>query len=172
MRAQVRETARAAREQTSVAREESSVRLILYYQDKYDSPQMIAHREKLAVQVYDTSKRTHYRDILGAVPMFFESMGLVLREGHLDLNMVWNLFGNPAPLYWKALKGFVEEERKEDPAYWSEFEYLVDECYKIEMRRSGKSRADFEPSDLEVKMFLRHEVLLARPIGPASKRIT
>jgi len=76
--------------------------------------------------------------------------------------MVWNLFGNPAPLYWSALKGFVAEERREDPAYWSEFEYLVDECYKIEIARSGKSREDLEPSETEVKMFLRAEVILAR----------
>jgi hypothetical protein len=162
---QVKETTRIANEQISASREESKARLLLQYQDKYDSPGMVGHRGRLAAQLFDVSKRTSYRDVLETVPLFYESMGLLLREGHLDLNMVWNLFGNPAPLYWRALKGFVAEQRQEDSAYWSEFEYLVDECYKIEMARSRKSRAELEPSDVEVKMFLRAEALQARAEG-------
>lgn len=169
MRTQVRETTRIAKAQISGAREESKARLLLYYQDKYDSPGMVRHRGRLASQVFDLSKRTNYRDILEPVPLFFESMGLLLREQHLDSTMVWNIFGNPAPLYWRAIKGFVAEERAEDKEYWAEFEYLVDEFYKIEMTRTGKNRAELEPDAKEVQMFLRAEILLAHAESKSSR---
>jgi hypothetical protein len=157
---QMEVTERMANVHIETLREETRVRLMLHYQDSFWSPEMIRYRGKLAYQLRSAleSQNATFKEVGERVPLFFEEMGAFLRLGHLDRQTVWTLFGNPAPLYWAALKGFVAEQRAEDPHYWSEFEYLVEDVlYTIEIEATGKTREELEPGKEELVAFLNDE---------------
>jgi hypothetical protein len=136
----------------------------MHYQDKFWGPAMTRYRVVLAQNllplfeqvVHPSNKERIFRAVRDPVPLFFEEMGALLRDGYLDLKMVWTLFGNPAPLYWAAMKEVVEYQRHEDPAYWTEFEYLVDRLNEVEIQRGETAEPDRE----EIKNFLNGEATM------------
>src|SRR5437588_5029755 len=97
-KAQVEAAEQAAQKQVSVAermaqahidtlREDLKARLLLHYETRWDSDDMVNHRTLLA-KYLEANPRTTREAIQDDVPNFFESVGVLLRRGHLDLEMV------------------------------------------------------------------------------------
>jgi len=127
------------------------------FEDKFDGTALIAERKKLATQLL--SGTTH-ADIQEAVINFFESVGIMLRKGYLEKEMVWAGFSYFAIRWWSACKDYITEERrlrKNDNTIFEDFQYLVDELYAFEVKRRSMKRIDLEPSVGDIKVFLEEE---------------
>lgn len=61
------------------------------------------------------------------VANFFESLGILVKYGMLDCDLVCDLWGGLALRHWKALWPFIANVRiaRDGPAIWENFEYLA-----------------------------------------------
>src|SRR2546425_12201153 len=96
------------REQSDAVRADLKVRLQLTFIDRFDSRKMIEARKGLASLFL--SKAPHDQ-IEETVMDFFEDMGLFLRRGYLDEELIWSTFGFYAVPWWAACRKYVLEER-------------------------------------------------------------
>jgi hypothetical protein len=145
------------RSQIKLSKEDLRVRLQTNYEEKFDSATLIAERKKLAEQLLTT---TPHEDIQEPVINFFESVGMLVRRGYLDPDMVWSGFSFFALRWWSACKDYILEERRienNDKTIFEEFEKLIDELYKIEIEKRHLSRAELEPSKQDMLRFLKAE---------------
>ncbi len=157
----VEATKRGMREQNSIAQKESRLRILLQYEDRFDS--LAASRGLLAAQL--RSGGWAYEDIRDDIPNFFESLGALLHEGSLDLDMVWSFFSYYADHYHRALRRYIELDRQtnDDPTLWEEFDYLVEQLMSFE---ATKYQTTVEQVQLGVERhnerFLDGEAVLRR----------
>jgi hypothetical protein len=74
---------------------------------------------------------------------FYDQVGVLLRRGLIDFELVDALLGNSAPQLWEKVEPVVEEARvkSDDPRLYEHFEYLYSEM----TRRAPGGRADERP---------------------------
>jgi len=82
---------------------------------------------------------------------FFETLGLLVRLGALDAEMVWHTFYHWVEGWWHAASPLITRERAARPQVWGDFVRLKETLAAFEQKR-GPS----EPFDLEA--FLRDEI--------------
>lgn len=145
------------RRQIGISREDLKVRLQTTYEEKFDSPAIIAERKKLAEQLLNKEPHDNIQE---TVMNFYETIGIFFRRGYLDKEMAWSGFSFYAIRWWSATKDYIFEERKiqnNDSTLFEEFETLVDEFYTLEMNERHLSRAQLEPSPDDLNRFLEAE---------------
>lgn len=143
--------------QIGVSREDLKVRLQTTYEEKFDSPAIVAERRKLAEQLINKEPHDNIQE---AVMNFYESVGMLFHRGYLDREMAWSGFSFYAIRWWCATKDYILEERRiqnNDSTIFKEFESLVDEFYALEVAERHLSRAQLEPSQDDLKRFLEAE---------------
>jgi hypothetical protein len=135
----------------------NSVQVLMTYETKFDSKEMLAARSKFANQLLNEAP---HQEIQEDVLNFFESIGLLLRLKVLDKEMVWCNFSYYA-IYWEHVcKDYINEERKlkdDDPTLFEEFRNLSEEMYEIDMKKRKKDRQEITPSKEKVLRFLTDE---------------
>jgi hypothetical protein len=82
-----------------------------------------------------------------AVSDFFEDMGLFLKRGYLDRELLWNTFGFFAVRWWAVCKGSILEERKlqDDSTLFEDFEDLA---RQLSVRDAKRGLTEPTPTDL------------------------
>jgi hypothetical protein len=96
------------------------------------------------LQSWDTLNKTEFKNYSDfqeqcsvesmQVATFFDSLGLLLQRGFVDIDLVSELFIMERP--WKKMKPFVEgiREKVDDRRVYGHFEYLYNEWKKREQR--------------------------------------
>ena len=136
--------------QVRQSRRALGVQLLLSLEDKFDSAECKKSRIKAATVLQDGENMSEMHDML----MFFEKVGLLVHEGALEAELVWNIF-----YFWirpfSALScEFIKIQRlnDSDATYWTEFEYLINRLDKVEIEKrkldklapvSDKEKGDF-----------------------------
>jgi hypothetical protein len=128
------------------------IRTQLNLEQRFNSEQMLKARRELAAQLLRKNQ-----DPWETVMEFFESVGLLLRKGSLDKEMVWATFSFYIIHWWELSKSFIEERRKKDTTYFDDFENLSDEMYAIEMKKRLKTKQEVIPTESELMEFLQDE---------------
>ena len=112
--------------------------------EKFDTGQCAVARESLAKGRLAQSGKLEQLDS-GTAPSgafgilnFFEHIGHLTREGHLDARDVWHTFGWWILIMDHDLRPLVNEERVESKTVFCDFEWLVKEISKIEKNEEGK----------------------------------
>jgi hypothetical protein len=121
-------------------------------EQRFNSEEMLRARRELAAQLL---RKNH--DPWETVMEFFESIGLLLRKGSLDKEMVWATFSFYIIRWWELCKPFIEEKKKKDITYYKDFKKLLDEMYTIETMKRGKTKQDVTPTQAELIQFLEDE---------------
>ncbi len=144
-------TRRIAKDQADTLRNESRVRLTVERRDRWESPEMISHRIPLAKLAINARNRNiPVAGIDHHVLAFFEGIGVLLRKGALDTDLVRALLSYVAKRYWAVLEDYVRQDQQNHPGadLWCEFGYLVQEL-------GGPL-----PTKDEIQVFLTEEVSL------------
>ena len=65
--------------------------------------------------------------------LYFDEIGVLLKEGLIDVNLVLQLIGGTFRLYWEKFEPIVLERRIRDnnPTYFDKMEYLYNEIKKL-----------------------------------------
>jgi hypothetical protein len=122
----------------------------LIFTARFDSPEMLRGRKGLAEHFLSSRPP----EVQERVLEFFEDLGLFLRRGYLDEELLWNTFGFYAVRWWTICKGYTLEERKRqsDPTLFADFEDLAK---RFLARDSEAGLTEATPSDIE--SFLKDE---------------
>ena len=91
---------------------------------------------------------------------FFETIGLLLRKGALDKEMVWNTFFYWIHRYWITGSEYIADQQRDDPTTWEDFKYLHEQVIKVEKRRTKASDSELLLSSDDIKEFLKDESML------------
>lgn len=86
---------------------------------------------------------------------FFEHVGLLLRRGAIDAEMVWHSFHYWIYHYYHLTRAYRAAERERHPSVWCD----LDELYEIVMAYEAKAEARGErrPTESETNEFIRSE---------------
>lgn len=95
--------------QLSTAREQLRIELYLQFRRDFDGDRLISARKKLAQQLLED---TPHDEIQENVMDFFEDMGMQLRRGYLDREMIWDTFSYYAKMWGSACKDYIDAERR------------------------------------------------------------
>lgn len=137
------------------ARLSHGVNLITKFEEQFSDQTMLEAR-KLAAGKYLARNCT---DEIDVILDFFETIGMFVRRGVVDKELVWNSFSYWILRYHALSRAHIRERRKEedDATGWQEFIFLVKCMKKIEQKkRKLKSEPKFSREALD--SFLRGEV--------------
>jgi TPR repeat protein len=148
-----------SKEQTSIAKEQVNVQLYLEIRKDFDGDRLVDARERLAKQLL---RNTRHDKLQEDVMNFFEDMGMLLRRGYLDRDMVWETFSYYAKMWWSACKAYVidERERARDKTFFTNFGEIAEQMCEDEAKRRNMTRAEIEPSQSALAAFLEGEAQL------------
>jgi hypothetical protein len=129
--------------------------IISHLRKEFDEP-LISERKLLARQLLDGA--TH-ETINEPVMNFFEDMGMLLRRGFLDRDMLWDTFSYYARMWWTACRDYIATERSNlhDATLFADFDWLAEQIAEDDVRKRGRTRAEIEPSALDLRAFLEGE---------------
>lgn len=128
------------------------VDIILKLDERFNTEELRKIRRVAAKSILDKT----YRDAEEVLD-FFEMMGLMVRKGALNEEMVWNLFFYWIHRYRLSANEYIEKERQKDSMVWANLIYLHDRVVAIEKRISRCSDSDLLLSEQSLKEFLEEE---------------
>jgi hypothetical protein len=142
--------------------EDLKIRLLLRYEDRFESPAMMGLRRVLASRLLSTGTYrrgavmadTVYEVCGDEIPDFFESLATIHRRGHIDTELAWGQFDYWTRRYWAGLQSFVNKDRAETGSdVWRGFQELVTAFEAYECKHGTVKPID----DAAVEKFLKQE---------------
>ncbi len=125
-------------------------------------------RHLAASELINNKPGTNLDDVLD----FLDTIGLLVRRGALDEEMVWHTFFYWIFGYWHAAKAHIEREREKNPLVWNYLPDLYNRVLAFE-KKKGKGRladSGLVPTEDDVKEFLQdesgHEPITFAKISP------
>jgi len=108
---------------------------------EYDSERMLRYR--LAIFIAQRDEIAFPEGASVAVWGFWEGLGALVRQGHLDAGLYWNSSGNQCQVAWACLEPFVKQKRGDtgDPLLGEHFEWLAAKMRSLD-RRAGSPIID------------------------------
>ena len=118
--------------------ETRQAQLFMQIYDKFSQPSFLESWETIEPQVpyHDKEEfvqwfmgvRRHY----GMVGNYFEGIGVLVKEGLVDISMVANLMTWPTVVFWRKTSRFIDGVRMDwnHPRWLSETEFLYNELMK------------------------------------------
>jgi hypothetical protein len=137
--------------QLSQAKQSDKIRHLLSFVNEFE-------REPISGWRRTTAKKRlageEYPDEAQDILNFFETIGLLVRRGFLDIHDVWSSFS-----YWMFnvhadFRDDIEQEQREDGSYYLDFCNLVEGLRKVEAEEEGKGD---RPSKDEISEFWEDE---------------
>jgi hypothetical protein len=89
---------------------------------RFDSPEMKRARRTLATKIMNQAK---HKEISETVIDCFEDVGLLLKNGHIEKELVVSSLGFYGTRWWEALQPYILEERRnhnDDKTIFEDFE--------------------------------------------------
>ena len=152
-----------ARQQLRQVQESEQVQHLLRFVEQFDTEPLVNSRKSLAEK---RLKGVDDPPELDNILNFFETIGLLVKRGYLDAHDVWAMFSYWMFSVFADFPDSIEQERKEDPTFYSDFATLVERLRIIETAEHGLSD---RPSRDDIEEFWRYELGLTVGL-PAPKR--
>jgi hypothetical protein len=112
-------------------------------------------------------KGTEYPDEVQHILDFFETIGLLVRRGYLDLDDVWNALSYWMLYAYADFRDDIEQEQRDDRTYYTDFCSLIQNLQEIEKREGG---TEGHPSKDEIADFWHDETKVLAGTLPRTKR--
>lgn len=131
------------------------VELILKLDDRFNSKDF----RKLRTKAVKSILKKKFKDA-EEIFDFFETVGLLLRKGTLDKEMVWNTFFYWIHHYWVVCEDYIANEQRDDSSTWEDFKFLHGQVIKVEKRRTKVSDQGLLLTVDDIKDFIKNESML------------
>jgi hypothetical protein len=119
--------------QLRVARSVRAVELVSDLTRQFDDERMLRHRLSILLAVRDELQTPVGAGT--AVGIFFEGLGTLSRRRHLDVKLLWSLFGHAVVIWWLVFEPFTKQSRSEKGAdVYTDFEWLVGAFTRMDRR--------------------------------------
>jgi hypothetical protein len=142
--------------QIQISKNDLQVRIQLNFEERFESESFIRIRKNSSSQLL---MKKGFKGIHEEILNFFESIGMLLRKKYFDEEMAWIGFGYYAIRYWEAYKEYIHAERArvKDDTLYTEFEFLKDQMYAIEMLKRKLTQEEIKIKPEEITDFLSEE---------------
>ncbi len=126
--------------QLRTARSAHAVEQVAEYTRQFDDERMMRHQLAILVAARDKVDIPSGSGV--AIGNYFEGLGALGRSGHLDVTLLWRVFGLITLRWWAVLEPFFQRQRVEHGgSVFEDFEWLVGAVGKMD-RRSGRTFND------------------------------
>jgi hypothetical protein len=123
-----------AHRQLKQAREAEKVKHLVDFIREFEREPMAGCRRKVAEKrVRGTAYPPEAQNILN----FFETIGLLVRRGYLDVYDVWSSFGYWMFNIYADFREDIEQEQREDRSYYRDSTDLLQKLQEIEQEEGG-----------------------------------
>jgi hypothetical protein len=151
-----------ASKQLKQAREAEKVKHLIEFIREFDSEPMTTWRKRVAEQ---RQKDVEYPDDTQHLLDFFETIGLLVRRGYLEVDDVWSSFSYWMFNIYADFREDIEQMQREDDSYYSDSTDLLEHLRKIEHDENGNGD---RPSREEITEFWEDEAKIV-PGSPIKK---
>ena len=131
------------------------VDLIFELEDRFDAPEMMKARKRVAKALQNHISTQEMDTVLD----FFETLGILVRRHAVDDELAWNSFSYWVLRYAALTQDHIVARRKKesDETYRQEFEFLIKRFTEIEIK---KRNLKFPPSFSKEQLdsFLQEEI--------------
>jgi hypothetical protein len=143
-------------EQSMYSRENIKITLFNNLEDTFFN-KYVPDRRTLAQRRLSLSKDKN-QIIQNTLMDFFESLGMYLRRGYIDLDLVWEHFCYYTIRWWGATQNIIFNWREEekDKTLYANFQYLNDKLCKYEMKKRHMRQEEIINDDI-INQFLEEE---------------
>jgi hypothetical protein len=86
---------------------------------------------------------------------FFETIGLLVRRGYLDIHDVWDCFSYWMFNVYADAHEIIKQEQEDDASYFSDFSALIEKLRVVEEKEGG---TDYPPSSEDIEEFWKYEL--------------
>jgi hypothetical protein len=138
--------------QLKQARESERMQHLLRFIEQFEHAPMAGYRKVVAEQ---RTKGVTYPAEAQEILNFFETIGLLVRRGYLDVDDVWSSFSYWMFNVYADFRDDIEQEQKDDDHYYQDFCALIELLRKIEKEADGN---DDHPSREDILEFWRDEL--------------
>ena len=124
------------------------VDLIFELEDRFDAPEMMKARKRVAKALQNHISTQEMDTVLD----FFETLGILVRRNAVDDELAWNYFSHWVLRYAALTKDHIEDRRKaeSDETYWQDVEFLIERFTKIEKKKRNLKLPPFiSPEQLD-----------------------
>jgi len=113
--------------------------LILKLDDKFNNKDFVETRKRAASLIKSGKIISENKDAIEDILDFFETIGLMVKKGGLDKEIIWHTFFYNIHGYYIYTKDFITSQQKEySTNRYKEFIYLHDETLKIELKSQSR----------------------------------
>lgn len=140
----------AVTSQNNQSRIALGVDLVLRLDDRFNSAQFRQLRRNAASSLLKKSSAPP-----DEVLDFFETIGMLVRRGVLDEEVVWHTFFYWVNGYWYAAHDYIKS--KNDPTFYEDMRYLHERLVALEKHKYNSPESEIQPSEPELKDFLIEE---------------
>src|SRR5262249_3390636 len=108
---------------------------------EWDSELMLRHRLAVLMAIQDGADLDAMHDAIGPIGNFWEGVGFLVRDGHVQLRLVSRAFCVPVRMWWAALAPTVAlwDTEENESGVWSDFKWWA-ELMDENDRKAGKQR--------------------------------
>lgn len=130
--------------QLSIARSATAVEQLTLFETELHSERMTRMALDVAIALRDGVDPAHLpRSSAGAIAVYWERVGGLVRRGHLDARLLWDGSGGSCQAWWVVLEAWTQRGRAESgPAYGENFEWLAGVMAELD-RRTGSTAVDW-----------------------------
>ena len=137
----------AAAWQAYLLRFSLKVESLFAVEKRFNEPEYRRSRHLAARQLQMNRPESDVDDVLD----FFDMLGLLVRRGAIDEEMVYHTFFYWVDGYWRAATDVIQRERQKNERVWEDLPRLYERLLAIENREGVKRQED-------VREFLEYEV--------------
>jgi len=153
-----------AKKQLAESRESEKVQHLVRFVEQFENEPMAQYRKAVATKRIEGEQYPAEAErILG----FFETISLLVRRGFLDEYDVWSSFSYWMFNVYADFRDDIEQEQKDDPAYYRDFCDLIERLREIEAEPPPTSSD--RPSREQIRDFWMDETQVL-PGAPVRKR--
>lgn len=145
------------------SRDDERVRHLVEFIKEFDSEPMTGWRRGVANQ---RLRGGDLPDEWLRLLDFFETIGLLVRRGYLDVHDVWSMFSYWMFSIYADFRDDIEQIRRDNDTFYGDFCDLIERLREIEEESGG---TDDRPSKDEIREFWEDEANTL-PGGPMKKR--
>jgi hypothetical protein len=145
--------------QAKVSQRAAALQMFIQVTKQFDEePIASARKELAALLILPGQPPSEF--FADAILDFFEGLAYLTRKGHVDYEMVSNDFSLPLRCYWKPLKPYVSQLRRDykDPTFYEHLEWLNGKFVEEYAHERHKRPADVELTGAQLEDYFRSEI--------------
>jgi hypothetical protein len=135
------------------------VELLLRLDEQFHTERMLANKKRIACAFLANDCSQVPNEMIEIID-FYDEVGFFVRRGGLDKKAVYTFFFSYMFRFWYVARDYVDQERRQDPTLWNDYEKLYRDLHKIELAERHKLKVSLELQEDELRQYFAEDAEL------------